>query len=179
MKLRCREVLDAHARSLTSARMHAHTDTHACFVFTPVFSFSQQQVKLLQIIAWGQPLLHSIQCCLILSVWSLWNPKFLLLKVWACFLSLSPSTFCWGEGVIILFGRAALLKVLKSITTTAATHWCWVKKMQVNHLKMFGHNVSKNTGNKVKCWGFVGVVWKDIPITRMGPNETHAHTHTH
>lgn len=61
------------------AHIYIYTRTHLLsFVFTLAFGLSQQHVKLLQIIAWGQPLLLSVRCCLILSAWSLWNSKFLL-----------------------------------------------------------------------------------------------------
>lgn len=55
-----------------------HTCARLSFVFTPVFRLSQQQVKLLQIIARGQPLQLSLQCCLMRSAPSLRNFKFLL-----------------------------------------------------------------------------------------------------
>lgn len=69
-----------------------HTDWLS-FVFALVFSRSQQQVKLLQIIASGQPLLLSVRCRLILSACSLWDSKFLLLSFFSCCESFQTNCF--------------------------------------------------------------------------------------
>lgn len=53
------------------------TCTLLSFVFTPVFRPSQQQVKLLQIMARGQLLQLCCQCCLMQTAQSLRNSKFL------------------------------------------------------------------------------------------------------
>lgn len=81
--------------------MCTHIQTHTnllSFVFTlaPV----QQQVKLLQIIAWGKPLLLNVWCCLILSACSFWKSSFLLLRI---FFPYSAGFTCFPHKTRIFF----------------------------------------------------------------------------